>query len=154
MSTEGDSPSKYMCTTFVQRRPNVFDVGPTLYNCYTNFVCLPCLLRGALCDRRVACSALHRQGLNLKTSLWRAVTFWFISPSSSGSLYQVHHDNMYVALREQSGITKCLKIFLSFINQRGKLCNAELHVLSGSAFQSVSICTEVSECVKWNANIN
>ena len=24
------------CITFVQRRPNVFDVGPTLYKCYTN----------------------------------------------------------------------------------------------------------------------
>ena len=25
--------------TFVQRRPNVFDVGPTLYKCYTNVLC-------------------------------------------------------------------------------------------------------------------
>ena len=24
------------CMTFVQRRPNVFDVGPALYTCYTN----------------------------------------------------------------------------------------------------------------------
>ena len=29
-----------ICITFVQRRPNVFDVGPTLYNCYTNVLCL------------------------------------------------------------------------------------------------------------------
>ena len=28
------------CITFVQRRPNVFDVGPTLYKCYTNILCL------------------------------------------------------------------------------------------------------------------
>ena len=29
--------------TFVQRRPNVFDVGPALYKCYTNvlFTALP-----------------------------------------------------------------------------------------------------------------
>ena len=27
------------CKTFVQRWPNVFDVGPTLYKCYTN-VCV------------------------------------------------------------------------------------------------------------------
>ena len=27
--------------TFIQRRPNVFDVGPTLYKCYTNVLCLP-----------------------------------------------------------------------------------------------------------------
>ena len=25
-----------MCITFVQRRPNVKDVGPTLFKCYTN----------------------------------------------------------------------------------------------------------------------
>ena len=26
--------------TFIQRRPNVFDVGPTLYKCYANVLCL------------------------------------------------------------------------------------------------------------------
>ena len=30
-----------ICTTFVQRRPNVIDVGPTLYKYYTNVLCLP-----------------------------------------------------------------------------------------------------------------
>ena len=30
-----------ICITFVQRRPNVFDVGPTLYKCYTNSLCSP-----------------------------------------------------------------------------------------------------------------
>ena len=29
-----------ICITFVQRRPNVFDFGPTLYKCYTIFLCL------------------------------------------------------------------------------------------------------------------
>ena len=29
-----------VCITFAQRRPNVFDVGPTLYKCYTNVLCL------------------------------------------------------------------------------------------------------------------
>ena len=29
-----------ICITFVRRRPNVFDVGPTLYKCYTNVLCL------------------------------------------------------------------------------------------------------------------
>ena len=28
-----------ICITFVQRRPNVFDVGPTFYKCYTNVLC-------------------------------------------------------------------------------------------------------------------
>ena len=29
-----------ICITFAQCRPNVFDVGPTLYKCYTNLLCL------------------------------------------------------------------------------------------------------------------
>ena len=29
-----------ICITFVQCRPNVFDVGPALYKCYTNVLCL------------------------------------------------------------------------------------------------------------------
>ena len=29
-----------ICITFIQRRPNVFAVGPTLYKCYTNVLCL------------------------------------------------------------------------------------------------------------------
>ena len=28
------------CITYVHSRPNVFDVGPTLYKCYTNVLCL------------------------------------------------------------------------------------------------------------------
>ena len=28
-----------ICITFVQRRPNVFDAGPTLYKCYKNILC-------------------------------------------------------------------------------------------------------------------
>ena len=29
-----------ICITFIQCRPNVFDVGPTWYKCYTNVLCL------------------------------------------------------------------------------------------------------------------
>ena len=29
-----------ICITFIERRPNVFDVGLTLYKCYTNILCL------------------------------------------------------------------------------------------------------------------
>ena len=29
----------YILITFVQRRPNVFDIGPTLYKCYKNVLC-------------------------------------------------------------------------------------------------------------------
>ena len=29
-----------ICKTFIQCRPNVFNVGPALYKCYTNVLCL------------------------------------------------------------------------------------------------------------------
>ena len=29
-----------ICITFIQRRPNVFDVVPALYKCYANVLCL------------------------------------------------------------------------------------------------------------------
>ena len=32
--------TKKTCITFIQCRPNVYDVGPTLYKCYTNVLCL------------------------------------------------------------------------------------------------------------------
>ena len=32
--------TQHICITFIQCRPNVFDVGPTLYKCYTNVLCL------------------------------------------------------------------------------------------------------------------
>ena len=33
-------PTRNICITFVQRRPNVFGVDPTLYKCYANVLCL------------------------------------------------------------------------------------------------------------------
>ena len=36
------------CITFIQRRPNVFDVGPTLYKCYTYVLCLLGYIRATL----------------------------------------------------------------------------------------------------------
>ena len=38
-----------ICITFPQRRPNVFDVGPTLYKCYKTVLCL--LGHGTLGER-------------------------------------------------------------------------------------------------------
>ena len=29
-----------ICIPFIQSRPNVFEVGPTLYTCFTNVLCL------------------------------------------------------------------------------------------------------------------
>ena len=43
-----------ICVTCIQRRPNVFDVGPALYKCYTNVFCL--------LDR--ACHWWHNTGLD------------------------------------------------------------------------------------------
>ena len=39
-SQEKTQQTQNICITFVQRRPNVFDVGPTLYKCYTQDMCL------------------------------------------------------------------------------------------------------------------
>ena len=36
----GTQQTQNICITFVQRRPNVEDVGPTLYKCYANVLCL------------------------------------------------------------------------------------------------------------------
>ena len=33
---KGTQQIQNICITFIQRRPNVFDVGPTLYKCYAN----------------------------------------------------------------------------------------------------------------------
>ena len=35
-----------ICKPFVQRRPNVFDVGPTLYKCNTNVLRLLGYIKG------------------------------------------------------------------------------------------------------------
>ena len=39
-NAQSSQQTQNMCITFVQRRPNVFDVGPTLYKCHTNIWCL------------------------------------------------------------------------------------------------------------------
>ena len=39
-TTVSSEEKQNICITFVQRQPNVFDVGPTLYKCYTNVLCL------------------------------------------------------------------------------------------------------------------
>ena len=36
----GGQQTQTICVTFVQRRPSVFDAGPTLYKRYTNVLCL------------------------------------------------------------------------------------------------------------------
>ena len=38
--TMASQQTKNICITFVQRRPNIFGVGPTLLKCYTNVLCL------------------------------------------------------------------------------------------------------------------
>ena len=37
---KGVQQTQNICITFIQRRLNVFDVGPTLYKCYTNVLYL------------------------------------------------------------------------------------------------------------------
>ena len=39
-----------ICIAFIQRRSSVFDVGPTLYKCYTNILCLLGQDERRICD--------------------------------------------------------------------------------------------------------
>ena len=57
-----------ICITFVQRRPNVFDVGPALNKCYTNVWCL----LGGICRKRA-----------VTTTPWPVITGDTISPVTS-----------------------------------------------------------------------
>ena len=43
ISSESAHPAQQtqnICITFIQRQPNVFDIGPTLYKCYSHVLCL------------------------------------------------------------------------------------------------------------------
>ena len=37
---QASQQTQNICITFIQRRPNVIDVGPSLYNCHTHVLCL------------------------------------------------------------------------------------------------------------------
>ena len=39
-ATSPAQQTQNICTTFVQRQPNVFDAGPTLYQWYTHVLCI------------------------------------------------------------------------------------------------------------------
>ena len=51
----GTQHTQNICITCMQRRPNVFDVGPTLYKCYINILCL--LGKDAWCWEKTSFSA-------------------------------------------------------------------------------------------------
>ena len=58
-----------ICITFIQRRPNVFDVGPTLYQCFTNVLCLLASHIAILfLFLQVSCHCLQADGSAQKTS--------------------------------------------------------------------------------------
>ena len=50
----GTQQTQNICIPVVQRRPSVGDVGPTLYKCYTNILCLLGMLSFKTCERRSA----------------------------------------------------------------------------------------------------
>ena len=65
---EGPSQqTQNICITFVQRRPNVFDVSPTLYKCYTNVF----RLLGMLFHTFQVVWSHRLKSLPCMTSLWR-----------------------------------------------------------------------------------
>ena len=70
------------CITFVQRRPNVFDVGPTLYKCYTNGLCL----LGYLVMLMYKFSWI----LAMSTVRIRIFTMGVVCPYSVAGLAQIH----------------------------------------------------------------
>ena len=55
-----------ICITFIQCRRNVFDVGPTLYKCYTNALCL--LDRPTYC-----CYAVRQTHVSIILLVWKDV---------------------------------------------------------------------------------
>ena len=54
MKKQGSQQTQNICITFIQRRPNVFDVGPTLYKYYTE-----CFVFAGL-SRYVVQNVLHK----------------------------------------------------------------------------------------------
>ena len=56
--------------TFIQRRPNVFDIGPTLYKCYTNILRLLESIPFPMSHRTVpqSLNTLSTEGIHTDTS--------------------------------------------------------------------------------------
>ena len=55
-----------ICIRFAQRRPNVFDIGPTLYKCYTNILFTLIVARSTptVSSSIVVSRYITRKGLN------------------------------------------------------------------------------------------
>ena len=70
--------SRNICITFVQRRPNVSDVGPTLYKCYTNVSCL--LVKGITIYVSTGASLWSSVVLHGITVTYRSLLDQFIWP--------------------------------------------------------------------------
>ena len=76
----GSQQIQNICITFVQRRPSVFDVGPTLCKCYTNVLCL---LGLPLCPCHPSLSTaaslapVAETGFSHRLSAYKIVGFFF-----------------------------------------------------------------------------
>ena len=101
------SANTNICITFIQRRPNVFDVGPTSHKCYTNVLCLlGCrdILAELLAVRRFLLIVKHTAGTPGKTS--RRLIYDVTAGILPGKLPRSLDDNLMWCMWE-----KCTCIF-------------------------------------------
>ena len=63
--------SQNICITFIQRPNNIFDVGLTLYKCYTNVLCLLCsrkrLIKSVIMNLSSDAETVHQHQLDTKS---------------------------------------------------------------------------------------
>ena len=104
-----------MFIVFVQRRPNVFDVGPTLYNCHTNALCL----LGTL---------THNMGF-----LWNAVTspeiLWMATQRKQCYIRPLPLTSLYYLARWKQLEVKAIE-FLRIQMKREKLSKTFIMILN------------------------
>ena len=78
-----------ICITFIQRRPNVFDVGPTLYKCHTNVLCLlgcglfvgclPIVASPAWCQHCAAILLNDKYKINVGIGSFQTALLWCVT---------------------------------------------------------------------------
>ena len=72
-----------MCITYVQRRPNVCDVGPALYKRYTNVLCL------------LGKDILFWPSRELVLQIWHQ---WFLTSSAAVASFPLPYAYFYVEI--------------------------------------------------------
>ena len=131
--------TQHICIAFVQRRTNVFDVGPTLYKCYTNGFAFtgPAFSRHweDVCSCRCQtclCPSQHPGNYDVNLVM---ICYW-IHP------YIVRLFTCYIPLRlsqENSNKLQVIMIFSVLFSFKSKICNV-LFLNNADVFFSNSYC--------------